>query len=421
MGGSVSSIASSGLGFMTGGIAGDKSSSPFAMVGGMAGGAAGGMMQGMAEGISNGVNALGLNVTPADLSNLQAAYVSSGGNLAQFNQSFQQLQAQSNAQLAQTQQALGQANQSLGQANQSLGQASNVTNVLQGSALGLAGQMAEGSAPAQTIAKAQLQQGTDQAIQSQMAMANSGNLSQQISGQRGAMVNAANLQQQSANQSAQNLAASQIAGMQQYGTQATQATTAAQNIASQRAGLSSQQAGLASQQVGIYGTQLGQQANMASAANTAQGNTITAATNAASIQEQANEATAKYKAMAAGGLAGAMGSVGAGAATASDKNLKKDIKSDKKMVEAFLDGVEAKSFEYKNPTGEKGMTEGEHMGVMAQDVEAAPGGKSMVIDMPEGKGIDVPSAVGMLMAAASNTHDRLKDIEEFFKTRKDRG
>jgi len=70
-----------------------------------------------------------------------------------------------------------------------------------GTSLDLLQQAAQGNAP--SAAQAQLQAGKDQAIATQQAMANSGNASQMIGGQKEAMMNAANLTQQAANQSAQ--------------------------------------------------------------------------------------------------------------------------------------------------------------------------------------------------------------------------
>ena len=384
MGGAVSKISSA-----VGGLIGNVASPALGATGGAVG-----------SGVSAMVNQLGLEVKPADFTNLQAAYAASGGDAAKFNDAFKQLQTQSNSQLGITQQAIGTS-------QNAINQAAGVTLGTQGQALDYASSMAEGTAP--SAAQAQLQSGKDQAIATQMAMANSGNLSQMIGGQRNAMNNAANLNQQSANQAAQLRAEQQIAGMQQYGTQANSASQLAQ-------GISAQQQAQAGQQADIYGNQLNTQQAMSAAENTARANAITAANEKANLEQQANEATAKYKAAAAGGLLNAAG----GAATAgitSDENLKKDVKSDKKMLEAFLDKLDAKSFEYKEADGEKGRTEGTHLGVLAQDVEKAPGGKSMVIEMPEGKGIDMPSAVGMLMAAASNMHDRVKDIEELFKAK----
>ncbi len=58
------------------------------------------------------------------------------------------------------------------------------------------------------------------------------------------------------------------------------------------------------------------------------------------------------------------------------------------------------------------------MGILAQQVEAAPGGKSMVQDTPGGKAIDVASAVGMLMSAAADSHDRMSSLEDLFKSKR---
>ena len=243
------------------------------------GGAVGGTIMGI-------VNQLGLDVKPADFGNLQAAYAASGGNLDKFNQSFQQLQQQSNAQLGQTQQALGQAGQALTGAQ-------TANQQVTGDALGILRGAATGSAP--SAAQAQLQSGKDQAISTQMAMANSGNLSQMIGGQKEAMANAANITQQAANQAAQLRANEMATARSQYGQEATQYASQAGTNASLAQGLSGQQASL-------YGTQLGQQSSMAGAANAALANQTTAAQAEAALEQQANEATAKYKAQAAGGL-----------------------------------------------------------------------------------------------------------------------
>lgn len=97
-----------------------------------------------------------------------------------------------------------------------------------GTSLDLLQQAAQGNAP--SAAQAQLQAGKDQAIATQQAMANSGNASQMIGGQKEAMMNAANLTQQAANQSAQLRAGEMAAARGQYANQAgAQAAQAAQN------------------------------------------------------------------------------------------------------------------------------------------------------------------------------------------------
>lgn len=101
----------------------------------------------------------------------------------------------------------------------------------------------------------------------------------------------------------------------------------------------------------------------------------------------------------------------------SDENTKKDVKQDS-MLHAFLDKLNPVTYEYKEPTGEMGKTPGTHMGIIAQDVEKAPGGESMVIETPKGKAIDMASAMGMLMSAATDAHDRVSSLEELFKSKK---
>jgi len=120
----------------------------------------------------------------------------------------------------------------------------------------------------------------------------------------------------------------------------------------------------------------------------------------------------------AGGLAGAYGAQGqtdlgiakqktqdVNNATAkwSDENLKKGIK--KVDPEAFLDELTGYKYKYKSP--EYG--EGDHVGVMAQDVEkVAP---EAVKDLPEGKAIDYSKMGGPILAALASINDRIKELE----------
>lgn len=66
----------------------------------------------------------------------------------------------------------------------------------------------------------------------------------------------------------------------------------------------------------------------------------------------------------------------------SDKDLKKNVKSGD--LSALIKSVSAKEFDYKDSKH----GEGKHLGVMAQDLEKTPYGKSMVIDTPQGKMVD---------------------------------
>lgn len=244
--------------------------------------------------------------------------------------------------LPQTQQAINQANASLTPAQAAItnaqetnqGVGSNVNN-----AIGLVGQTAAGGGAAQQAAAAQLQAGNDQAIAQQHALANSGNLSQMIGGQKNAMENAAMLAQQNANQAA-GLRANMSATAQGAYAQAAaqQASQSAQNAGLQQTqvGLNQSQAGLqqgqataamnlantqqqqTAAQAGLYGTQLGaaQQfsniagSNLANAA-TAQGSIIQGQGNTLAAQQGANSQQAQIQSGMVGGLLNGVGGAAA--------------------------------------------------------------------------------------------------------------
>lgn len=370
-------------------------------ISGIAGQQIGDTLGGLAQGIVSAIP----DVPVADQTQVQNR-INAAQNIsdnAVGNSAFQQQQA--NALQNQTQQAYNNASGAISNAQyQNQGQGSNVNN-----AIGLVGQTAAGGGPAQQAARAQLQEGTDQAIRTQQALANSGNLSQQISGQKTAMDNAAQLTQQNANQAAM-LQAQMAANAQQAYTGAAgqQASQAAAN-----AGLQQNQT---AQQAGLYNTAQNAANNYLGQANTAQGNALNGQTTALGIQQQALGQTGQNKAMAVGGVLSATGAA-APLALASDKDLKKDIKDGKKPISDFLEAIDPVSFKYKEPTGDMGKTSGEHLGIIAQQIEKAPGGESMVIETPKGKAIDLASAVGTLMAAASETHNRVKELEDLFKSK----
>jgi hypothetical protein len=120
------------------------------------------------------------------------------------------------------------------------------------------------------------------------------------------------------------------------------------------------------------------------------------------------------QAKAAAGMFG-----GAGAAIASDKDIKKDIKPPTEDdIDDFLEAVKPMLFKYKRADGAKGKTPGEHLGVIAQELEKTNVGKSLVVDTPEGKAIDLPSTMGTLLAASARMHDRITELESYFESRK---
>lgn len=99
-----------------------------------------------------------------------------------------------------------------------------------------------------------------------------------------------------------------------------------------------------------------------------------------------------------------------GAAAASDKNGKKDIKSGSKDVKSFLDALSAKSYEYKD-TSKPGTAEGPRVGIMAQDLEKSKMGKTLVKDTPNGKMVDTVQGYGAILAAQAELNQRLKALE----------
>lgn len=115
---------------------------------------------------------------------------------------------------------------------------------------------------------------------------------------------------------------------------------------------------------------------------------------------------------ATAGLIGGLANAGATIFFDSDEELKKDIKkANPKDLEEFASKLKASKFKYKSPNGES-YQEGEITGVMAQDLEKSKLGKSMVMDSPKGKMVDLKKAVPATMAAVSEIMKRLKKLEE---------
>lgn len=367
------------------------------------------------------------------------------------------------------QQQLGQTQAGVDQANAYLQQTANASGQYGSDALAILRGAATGEAP--SVAQAQLQSGKDQAIATQMAMANSGNLSQMIGGQKTAMDNAANLVQQAANQSAQVRANEMAAARQQYGAQADAYTTQQQQMTQNATNIANLQGNLLGTQLNASNAAMGQ-------ANAAGSNALGGTQAGLGLAQGVDTSNAQNQVQTTGGLLN-----GAGAALGkSDENSKENIQSDRSsrakglsdffrnenkpkeekedrpnsprrfegsndddaqmkvrksikegfmtsdkdkkenvkkdsLLHAFLDKLEPVTFDYKNPNGEMGQTPGKHMGIIAQDVEKAPGGASMVVETPEGKAIDLASAVGMLMSAATDAHDRVSSLEELFKSK----
>lgn len=90
------------------------------------------------------------------------------------------------------------------------------------------------------------------------------------------------------------------------------------------------------------------------------------------------------------------------AAVASDERAKENVADGSDSVQAFLDSISPKDFNYKGDASRK-------TGVMAQDVESTPLGEPMVEEMQGLK--TVQPDIGMLLASLSQINERLKGLE----------
>jgi len=220
-------------------------------------------------------------------------------------------------------------------------------------------------------------------------------------------------------------AAGQVRGqdISRAGTEAQlqqQAALTGAQLAVQQAG---QQAGL-EQEAGLTGARLAQQANLAQAqieeGRAQQLNDLIARymqqglnMDQAKIQAEvamrgqdiglskSREAISSQEGIARRGrtdrLLGGLisGVAGIGAAAISDERAKENITEGKADVEAFLDALSAKNFDYKPGIGDKGQT-----GIMAQDLEKSKVGQTMVGQTEDGiKAVKVEASLGPILAS----------------------
>jgi hypothetical protein len=271
---------------------------------------------------------------------------------------------------------------------------------------------------APSLAELQMKQGMDSAINTQRSQAASARGLSPGMAQRMAANGIADAQMDTANNTSMLRAAEQSQAQGALGQLLS-------GVRGQDAGLATSQAGLnqgvnlANQQSQIQtqgqidaatqaylGMGMGRETDQVTAYNDMAATQAAERTAAAQIAAEAEQAKKdrenKTATTVIGGLLSAAGS--GGAALTSDKRLKEDISSADKMSDEFLDGLKAYSFKYKgNKT--------KHLGVMAQDVEKTAGGKGMVREEAIGKVIDVPQAVGRLLATSASMHRRLRAVE----------
>lgn len=91
----------------------------------------------------------------------------------------------------------------------------------------------------------------------------------------------------------------------------------------------------------------------------------------------------------------------------SDERVKKDVKPGEEKVRAFLDALSPHIYKYKDKTD----GEGEHLSVMAQELEKSDLGKEFVKETPRGKRVDYGKGLETMKAAAEYLEKRMKAME----------
>jgi hypothetical protein len=89
----------------------------------------------------------------------------------------------------------------------------------------------------------------------------------------------------------------------------------------------------------------------------------------------------------------------------SDKGLKEKLEAQTKLLDDFLNKLQAYGFNYKD----EAHGEGRQYGIMAQDLERSKVGDTIVEDGQEGKVIDTRKAIGPILAALSHLQKNKKD------------
>ncbi len=242
-------------------------------------------------------------------------------------------------------------------------------------------QQASGQGP--SLAQMQLQQATDRTLNQslgQIRAATGPNAA--LAGRTGALA-AAQQMGQAGNASAQlrlqeqQQAQQALAGISAQG-RAGDSTTRAQDIGAQE---STAQVRLGAAEG--YGTMAGEKVK-------AEGKVLDGQQEA-QIQKSKNASEI--------GKAG-LGGLLEGLASKSDKNAKKNIKPG--QVDALMSSISAKEFDYKDSKD----GEGKHFGLMAQDLEKTPYGKSMVINTPQGKMVDIRKVAMAALAGVAELHKK---------------
>lgn len=97
----------------------------------------------------------------------------------------------------------------------------------------------------------------------------------------------------------------------------------------------------------------------------------------------------------------------AGAAMMSDERVKTDITDGAKDIDNMLDALRPKTYSYKDP--KHGV--GPRTGIMAQDLERSEAGRRVVVEVADGKALDVNKALSAALAASARLNERVRALE----------
>lgn len=306
-------------------------------------------------------------------------------------------------------------NAQMGQAGQAYGAAQGQNQQMmnnQYDAMSKLQQAASGYGP--SAAQAQLQQGTEAAMNSNMAMANSTRgQAGMASAQKNALGQNGMQGQQAANQSAQLRAQEMQQAQSQYASQSTQAQN---NMAAQQQGYAAlgmqganalQGNAQAQAQLQQSQNQLGQQSQLGyeQLGFNAQNANMQAQMNNQNNAYQMNMSNAKNASSGIGGILGAVG----GAMMLSDERSKMNIKDGGHGIDTALQAMHPHQYEYKQGMGQAG---GQHTGIMAQELASTDAGSALVGAYPGGgMGVKVPEATNFALAAVARLNEKIDNLQ----------
>lgn len=302
---------------------------------------------------------------------------------------------------------LAQAGQTIGEAQAQRGAAIDASMAARARQDQLAGRLMStirGEGP--SAAQAQLQMGLDQALRSQAALAASGRGNPALAS-RTAAGNAAALQGQVGQQAAMLRGQESALAQGQLGQllaaqRAGDLGLSQQSLGLQGLGLQQQGAGVAGIQ-GLQAQQLAEiQAQRQLTADIAQG-----------LRGQAIQQDIAQNQMIMAGVGTGAQLTGQAVAAMSDRRAKRDVRPAGEHVGKLLEALRPSCYRYREEVQD--MPEagrGERIGIMAQDLERTELGKALVKRGDDGlRRIDVGATTGLLLAALSDQHRRLKAVE----------